>query len=262
MVSRHSVKKNCTFTLPGRVAVSAPRRAHDSRDKQLGRWVGALAVPLLFWVSFGTAAASVAQEETVPTSADAVEYQIQLGDELGIKFFYNSDLNEEVVVRPDGRISLQLIPEVVAFGKTPIELGTELRELYSAELDRPAITVLVRTFSAQRIYVDGEVEKPGELSLIGPLTVMQAIARGGGTKPSARLKEVIVIRRGLDGRPTILPVNLNHARNGTDPSQDIALLPYDVVYVPQTQIANVNKWIDQYLRQNIPFSFGFRIEIQ
>jgi polysaccharide export outer membrane protein len=259
MVSRYSVKNDHLHISSHLVAPAPPRRARDRSGTSLGRLGILFTIPLSL-LAFGKAVAAPVEGDN--DSAPAAEYQIQLGDELGIKFFYNPDLNEEVVVRPDGRISLQLIPEVVAVGRSPIELGNELRRLYSTELDRPAITVLVRTFSAQRIYVDGEVEKPGELALIGPVTVLQAIARGGGAKPSARLKEVIVIRRGLDGEPTVLPVNLNHARNGTDPSQDIALMPYDVIFVPRTQIANVNKWIDQYLRQNIPFSFGFRLEIQ
>ena len=199
------------------------------------------------------------QAEALPPDA---EYIIQVGDDLGVKFYYNSELNEEVTVRPDGRISLQLIPEAVAAGKTPAELGADLRDLYSQELDRPAITVLVRSFSAQRIYVGGEVEKPGEQALAGPLTVLQAIARAEGAKPTARLKEVLVIRRSPEGEPVVLPVDIAKVRNGIDISQDIHLLPYDVVFLPRTRIANVNKWVDEYVRQKIPFSFGFRIEIQ
>ncbi len=187
------------------------------------------------------------------------EYVIQDGDALGIKFFLNPELNEEVVVRPDGRISLQLIPEVVAAGRTPRELAEHLEQLYSSELDRPSVSVIVRSFSSQRIYVDGEVNQPGELELVGSLTVLQAIARAEGFTDTARVRQLIVIRRGDDGRPRTIPIDIRGLRHGR--GHDLSLQPFDVVYVPRTRIANVNRWIDQYVRQNIPVSFGFRIDI-
>ncbi len=223
-----------------------------------------ITAPLILWAGCNVLlAAARAQEgaDLAPPSPFGQEYRIQVGDELGIKFFYNPDLNEEVVVRPDGRVSLQLIPEVVAAGKTPTMLGDEIAGLYSVELDQPAITVLVRSFSGQKIFVDGEVEKPGEFTLVGSLTVRQALARAEGAKETARLKEVYVIRRGGNGKPEVLVLNVAYGRDGTDSSQDLSLQPYDVVYVPRSRIANVNKWVDQYLRRNIPVSFGFRIDI-
>jgi protein involved in polysaccharide export with SLBB domain len=71
------------------------------------------------------------------------EYKIQVGDQLDIKFFYNHELNEQVIVRPDGRISLQLVHEVMAAGLTPSELTTFLTEKYAAELEKPEITVYI-----------------------------------------------------------------------------------------------------------------------
>ena len=189
------------------------------------------------------------------------EYQIQIGDELSIKFFYNRELNEDVIVRPDGRISLQLIPEVVAAGQTPAALAGALGSLYSDQLDNPEIAVIVRTFSAQRVYVDGEVRKPGEMVLIGPLTVLQAIARAGGITDAAKPQEVLVVSRGPKGEPVVIRVNIKKATTGADPSQDLGLVPYDVVYVSRLAIANVNRWVDHYIRQNIPISFGFRLEL-
>ncbi len=88
------------------------------------------------------------------------DYLIQPGDGLSIKFFYNPELNDDVVVRPDGKISLQLIDEVQASGKTPSQLDQELTQLYSAELKKPAITVIMRSFGGQQIFVGGEVGKP------------------------------------------------------------------------------------------------------
>ena len=184
------------------------------------------------------------------------EYIIQPGDLLDIKFFFNPELNEaELPVRPDGRISLQLVHEVMAAGRTPAELTKDLGKKYEVELKKPEITVIVRSFG-HRVYVDGEVETPTELEVAGSITALQAIARAGGLKEGARIHEVLVIRRGLGHSPLVIPLDLEEAIEGTDLSQDISLLPYDVVYVPLTTIGNVNKWVDQYLRKNIPFNAG------
>jgi protein involved in polysaccharide export with SLBB domain len=182
-----------------------------------------------------------------------------VGDQLDIKFFYNPELNEQVIVRPDGCISLQLVQKVKAVGLTPEELAEFLTEKYAAELKQPEITVIVRSFGAQKVYVDGEVAKPGMLSLLGFMTVLQAISQAGGLKETARMSEVIIIRHGSDSQPFAFPVNVRKVIDGTDIRQDIPLKPFDIVYVPRSPIVNINVWVDQYIRKNIPFytSFGY-----
>jgi protein involved in polysaccharide export with SLBB domain len=184
------------------------------------------------------------------------EYRIQVGDQLDIKFFYNPELNEQVTVRPDGRISLQLVREIIASDLTPAQLTDLLTQKYAPNLQRPEITVIVRSFSAQRVYVDGEVAKPGMISLTGLMTVLPAISQAGGVKDTARTAEVIVIRRGAGNKPLAITVNLNKAIDGTDMNQDIILKPFDIVYVPKSPIANVNKWVDLYVRKNLPISIS------
>lgn len=178
-------------------------------------------------------------------------YRIQVGDQLDIKFFYNEELNEEVAVRPDGRISLQLIPEVVAAGKTPEELTAELKQLYEPELSKPAITVIVRTFTAHKVFVDGEVAKPGALPLTGPTSVMQVIALSGGLKETARTQEIVLIRRQTMNDMVAIPINLEAITDGTRMGQDVLLAPYDIVYIPRSPIANASLWVKQYLRETI-----------
>ena len=185
------------------------------------------------------------------------EYRIQVGDQLDIKFFYNPELNEQVTVRPDGRISLQLVREIMTAGLTPAELTDLLTKKYAKELKMPEVTVIVRSFGGHKIYVDGEVTKPGMFSLMGFMTVLQAISQAGGMKDSARMSEVVLIRRGTDNKPLTLQVNAQKVIDGTGMSQDIALKPFDIVYVPKSPIANVNVWVDQYIRRNIPISTGF-----
>ena len=184
------------------------------------------------------------------------EYRIEVGDELDIKFFYDPELNERVIVRPDGRVSLQLVHEITAAGLTPAELTEFLARKYASELKKPEVTVIVRSFGAQKIYVDGEVAKPGMLPLLGLVTVTQAISQAGGVKESARTSEVIVIRHGAANKPFAFPVNLEKVIDGTDLRQDVPLKPFDIVFVPRSPIADVNVWVDQYIRKNIPVSLS------
>ena len=189
----------------------------------------------------------------IPVAASpAEEYRIQPGDLLDIKFFYSPELNEQIPVRPDGRISLQLAPEVRAGGRTPAELTGLLKETYSRELKKPDVTVIVRSFGNQRAYVDGEVSKPGLIPLTGPTTVLQAISQAGGFVYTGNPTDVMVIRRGPEDQPLVMVVNIKKVRDGTDLSQDIYLRPFDIVYVPRTGISDANLWIEQYLNRMVP----------
>ena len=194
--------------------------------------------------------------KAVATATPMKEYLIQPGDELDVKFFYNPELNDLVVVRPDGRISLQLASDIQAAGLTPAQLTKSLEKNYEKELANPGITVIVRSFSSQRVYVDGEVNKPGMVALLGPLTVLQSIAEAGGLKDTAKTSQILIIRKTQDNKPEAIAVNLDDIRNAADNSKNILLAPYDVVYVPKSTIANINLFIDQYIRKNIPIPFG------
>jgi protein involved in polysaccharide export with SLBB domain len=186
----------------------------------------------------------------------AKEYKIQPGDQLDIKFFYNPELNEQLTVRTDGRITLQLVNDVVAAGLTPTELTSVLTKAYSTELSNPKVAVIVRTSIADKIYVDGEVNRAGLFTLAGPTTALQSIAQAGGMKESAKPTEVIVLRRTDDNRITYILVNLEKALQGADPKEDVLLKPNDIIYVPKSAIANVNTWVDLYIRKNIPLPIG------
>lgn len=221
-------------------------------------WYGAVALTLAL-LSF-VLGCSPAVVSPVPLSVASQsypsEYRIEPGDQIDVKFFYNSELNESVTVRPDGRVSLQLAHEIPAAGLTPAELTQTLKKSYARELNRPEITVILRSFAGQRIYVDGEVNKPALVPLSAAMTLLQSIAVAGGLKDSARTSEIVVIRRGPEGKPIVFVVDLTRVLDGTDTGQDVVLMPFDVVYVPKSPVANINVWVDQYLRKNLPVSFG------
>ena len=185
-------------------------------------------------------------------------YRIQPGDEVEIRFFYTPELDVALPVPPDGRISIPLARSVVAAGRTADELADELKIRYLGELEQPEIAVFVRRFADARVHVGGEVEDPGEIPIVGNLNILQALFAAGGTLDSGRLEQVLIVRRRPDGEQQVLVADIESALNGTDPAQNVALLPSDIVYVPRTAIADVNVFVDRYLRQNIPIGVSMR----
>jgi polysaccharide biosynthesis/export protein len=185
-------------------------------------------------------------------------YRIQVGDVLEVKLLLNPELNEEVIVRPDGHISTTVIPDEQAVGRTPGELAGLLRRGYSRDLRNPRVSVVVKAFAPTRIYVGGEVVAPGEFINVGPaLTLSQAIARAGGTKLSSDDASIFIIRRGANDAPQLLSTKYGAVKGAVDPVADVRLAPYDVVYVPKSGIAEVYKWYNQYIEQFAHPSFGF-----
>ena len=197
----------------------------------------------------------VAPQPTFP----AQEYKIQAGDLLDIKLFYNPELNELLTVRPDGRITLQLINDIVAAGLTSAELTAVLIKAYAGELDNPKVAVIVRTSVAERVYVDGEVNRAGMIPLTGPTTILQSIAQAGGVKDTARTGEIILLRKGDDNKVIVFRLNLEDALLGEGKSQDVYLKSNDIVYIPKSAIANINTWVDMYLRKNMPIPLGLSL---
>jgi protein involved in polysaccharide export with SLBB domain len=194
------------------------------------------------------------QQPSRPTPQ--TDYLIGVGDTLDIKFMYNPELNELLVpVRPDGRISLQLANDIQAAGLTPEQLRKNLIEKYSAEIKKPEIGVIVRTFTSNKVFVDGEVLFPGTIDIRGPMTLFEAIAQTRGMRETARLSNIIVIRKDSEGKPMSTNIDYRRIIDGTDLSQNIYLMPYDIVYVPKSTIANLNKFVNEYINQLIPNRF-------
>jgi polysaccharide biosynthesis/export protein len=189
---------------------------------------------------------------TVPAPAP---YLMQPGDHLAVKFYLNPDLNEEVVIRPDGKISLQLIGEMQAAGSEPGALATHIEEAYRSELSTPRVTVLVRELGG-RIYVGGEVGEPGIVPLSDNLTLVGAVQAAGGFLPGAHLSQVVLIRRDANGRPVGYMVDVRPVIGGTDAGQDVPLRPYDIAFVPRSKIADVDLFVQQYVRDLLPVQFA------
>ena len=191
----------------------------------------------------------------------STDYLIHPGDELSIKFFYNPELNDDVVVRPDGKISLQLVDELQASGKTPSQLDKELTELYSVELKRPAITVIMRSFGGQQIFVGGEVGRPQAVKLTPQMTPLQAVMNAGGFLDTADQNSVMVIRADADNQAQTYSVNLEQIADGNSPDLKFQLHPGDVVFIPKTGVAKADVWVDQHIRRFLLFN-GFNYSLR
>jgi polysaccharide export outer membrane protein len=143
------------------------------------------------------------------------------------------------------------VGDVLVQDKTPAELHKELLRLYGPHLIKPKITVLVRRVNDSRVYVSGEVKRPGPVQMPGRLTVLEAIMEvGGGTRPTADLSKVLVVRQ-KNGRHYGCLLNIAEALKGKEGEQFV-LQPRDVIYVPPTFITKVDDWVDQYINKVVP----------
>ncbi|MDX2168210.1 MAG: polysaccharide biosynthesis/export family protein [Deltaproteobacteria bacterium] len=199
-----------------------------------------------------------AAERSAASDPVPAPYRIQLGDYLNVRVYQHPELDAEVVVRPDGKISLPLIGELQAAGLEPATLSEHINEALRAELTTPRATVLLRDIGA-KVYVGGEVDKPGVVPLRANLTLLQAISEAGSFTEKAHLKQVVLIRRDAAGHPHGWAVDARQVMGGIDAGQDVPLQASDIVYVPQSKIADVNQFVKQYIRDNLPIDFAIPI---
>ena len=196
-----------------------------------------------------------------PISADMfTRYRIMPGDVLDIRFFYNPELNEqEVAVRPDGRISLQLVGDVEIASKTPEEGRKLIEQLFTSRVRTPSVTIQIRKYASNKVYVTGEVPKPGLIPLEGPMSLIAAVSEAGGITIKGNRNKVMLVRRMPDGTAARRSVKLYERGEITEDAM-VTLQPFDVVLVPESAIGRADRWVDQYLRQLSPanLAVGFQ----
>lgn len=191
------------------------------------------------------------------SAAAADSYRIMAGDELSVKFFYVPEMDQKVMVRPDGKLNLPLIGAVDATELTPEQLAQRLREAYADELRYPEVSVSVeKGFASQQVFVGGEVGHPGVQALTPQLTLMRAVIAAQGTKASAASRRVLILRKQPGGGQQVIQVDLAAQMRGKG-GEDPLLRPYDVVLVPPSRISKVNDWVDLYIRKNLPIDFSY-----
>lgn len=180
-------------------------------------------------------------------------YRLGNGDVIDVKFYYTPELNETLKVRPDGKISLQLVGDVQAGGRTASELAETLKDKYANILHKAEIAVIVQTSTEYRVYVGGEVFRSGAVQLTRGMTVMQAVFNVGGFKNTAHLENILIVRKAHpDASVEYLIANVENVLE--EGHEDVLLKPFDVIYVPRTTIAKVNLFVDQYINKVIPIA--------
>ena len=158
-------------------------------------------------------------------------YVIGPQDVLDISVWKEPEVSRIVPVRPDGKISLPLLNDVQAAGLTPGALAAQITDSLKKFVTNPQVTVIVTTINSQRVYLLGEVARPGAFPMIPGMTVLQAISSGGGFTQFARTKNIYVLRN-ENGKQVKYPFNYKEVINGKRPEQDIALKAGDTVVVP------------------------------
>lgn len=188
---------------------------------------------------------------TLQTEVSRPEYRLQAGDRVDVKFPFHGRENQELPVRPDGKISLQVTGEILAEGMTPHELEDAIKERSTRYLKNPEVIVVVTQIGGRRAFVGGEVGKPGFVDLQEGMTPLQAIMAAGGFKDSAQKDSVLYIARGTNGAYQASRVDLQAVvTNGV--AETVRLRGNDVVYVPATRVANAGTFVKQYIRDLLP----------
>ncbi len=188
----------------------------------------------------------------VPTPAYA--YRIGAGDELALKFVVNPDLNAPVLIGPDGAAAFPLISSIPVAGLTIAQLNQLLTQRYAQVLRNPQVQVMVSGYGGSQVYVAGEVKTPGVFTLKGQLTVAQVLSVAGGMLDTARLGKVVLIRQRVgEARPLVRIMDVKMLyRRGVD-NDPGPVLPGDLIFVPKSDIAEVDQAVDQYVNKAVPF---------
>lgn len=187
-------------------------------------------------------------------------YRLYPGDVLDVAAPSAPELNRTVTVQPDGRITLPMIAPVMAADRSVEALNATLTTAYTPTLVHPQVEVNVKTSTPLKVFVGGEVDKPGIYDMPGDINTLQAVLMAGGFRTSARRNEVVILRRGPGGRAMMRTVDLRTAvfdpANGTG---SVPLRRFDVVYVPRTRISEVGEFVRQYFRDITPIQFSYAI---
>jgi len=150
---------------------------------------------------------------------------------LQISVWKEPDLSKTVTVRPDGMISLPLIGDVKVIGMTSAEIQDVVAAKLKAYLLNPRVTVEITEIKSRRVFITGEIVRPGLYPLAGPTTVLQLIAQAGGFTPFAKRKSIVILRQ-ENGQQHKFPFNYSDVVHGRAADQNIALSPGDTVVVP------------------------------
>jgi len=194
------------------------------------------------------------QKQDARPSSEENTYIIDEGDILSVRVWENPDLNQEVIVRPDGKISFPLIDEVRAKGLTISALDQLMSERLKEYIRFPDVSISLVKMGGSKVILLGEVNSPGVYTISGKKSILEAIALAEGFTDDSVASSVILVRGGFS-QPRAQRLNLNKALHDPQSKQNVVLEANDIVFVPKKFIADVNYVIRQIIQ---PFSSGLR----
>jgi polysaccharide export outer membrane protein len=164
----------------------------------------------------------------------------------------NPEFNDTATVNPDGKIVLRLVGPIQAAGLTSDQLALSLDKAYENELRNPGASVHLKNMPGRKVYVEGQVNKPGAFQLQPGMTAVQALAMAGGVTDSADPETSVLIRRDACGQPQGSKIDLASAEKEPGTGDDVVLTAHDVIVVPRSRIANADLWVKQHIRDILP----------
>jgi len=181
---------------------------------------------------FITSGAVLAEEETLLVSANETDsYHVGAGDILQIIVWKNEDVSGDYLVRPDGRITLPLVGDVIAAGRTTEFVSTQISQILKEFIETPYVSVIVTDAASNMVYVLGEVINPGAYRIRDKLTVLQALALAGGFAEFARRDEMVLVR--LEGKKqTRFNISFRNILKAKDGGNNLLLKRGDTLVIP------------------------------
>ena len=218
---RASQKSVAVLTLAASIAALAPAARAQQGGVALGAAVGQTGTPTLP----GT-------NDVKPPS----DYTIGVDDQLSIVFWKDKDLTTDVVVRPDGMISLPLLNDMPAAGLTPDQLREKITAAALKYVEDPTVSIVVKQINSRKVYITGQIAKPGVYPLTGGMTIIQLVALAGGLGEYADREHITLVRgqeKRPDGTPWSYQINFNDLIKRVRLNQNnLELKPGDTVMVP------------------------------
>lgn len=201
----------------------------------IGRLTGVMAIALAAL----TAGCATSEPPPAPVTTETpAQYLIGPGDQLDIFVWRNPELSVSVPVRPDGRISTPLVEDMQAVGKTPTQLARDMETALANFVKTPQVNVIVREFVGtfgEQIRVVGKAAQPRALAYRRNLTVLDVLIDVGGLAPGAAGNRAKIIRR-ADGHKVEIPVRLADLLNEGKISENIEMMPGDVLFIPESRL--------------------------
>jgi len=197
---------------------------------------------VLIVLGFAASLKAVAEEPVAGAAVQAVPaagtrsnddtFVIGNDDVLAINVWKEPDLTRSVPVRSDGKISLPLVGEIDAAGKTPSQLEKAISDKLRNFITDPAVTVMVEQVNSRKFNILGQVSKPGSYSLLLAPTIMDAIAAAGGFRDFAKQNDVYILRQNPNGTESKIPFNYKKFIKSKKRPDNVKLEPHDTIIVP------------------------------